>query len=64
MQANAVYEVYKCLSPEQKDSFLALLQNEHQNLEKPKIKKTKKTEITPQQAREYLIKSIFSKPKS
>lgn len=63
MQANVVYEVYKCLSPEEKDNFLALVTNENKNCEKPSIKKTKKIVLTQQEAREYLIKSIFSKPK-
>lgn len=63
MQANVVYEVYKCLSPEEKDNFLALVQSENENCEKPEIKKNQKIVITKQEAREYLIKSIFSKPK-
>lgn len=62
MTANVVYEVYKALSPEEKGSFIAMLQHE-EILKQKSTKENKKSKapISNQEARDYLLKNVFSK---
>lgn len=64
MTANVVYEVYKALSPEEKGSFIAMLQHEEilkQKIITKKENKKSKAPISNQEARDYLLKNVFSK---
>lgn len=64
MKANVVYEVFKVLSDEEKGHFMALVQNDEFNKKTivSKRKRTKKVLITEQEAIDYLLKNVFSKP--
>lgn len=62
MKANVAYEVFKALSDEEKGHFMALVQNDEFNKKTIKRKRTKKVLITEQEAIDYLLKNVFSKP--
>lgn len=64
MKANVAYEVFKALSDEEKGHFMALVQNDEFNKKTivSKRKRTKKVLITKQEAIDYLLKNVFSKP--
>ena len=62
MKANVAYEVFKALSDEEKGYFMTLVQNDEFNKKTIKRKRTKKVLITEQEAIDYLLKNVFSKP--
>jgi hypothetical protein len=62
--ANTVYEVFKALSPEERQKLIVLV-TENQNTTRNKAPRTKKAKIefTKQDAIDYLLATVF-KPKN